>query len=173
MKNKSLIIVAIFGLFILIAPAYVEATTVDLTIEKVELNPSNPQPGEKTMVTFWGKNIGSSNLTDGKGINNIAVSIEDFIIEGDQYSWMVGATPSPSVGNPLKPGDIFTYTYTGSFSSTGNKTLNLKVDNANELPELNENNNSFFRIIHILNVGDLIKTATNPAVYYYGSDKMV
>lgn len=170
MKKYFLVIPLFLGLLLLFTPTDVRAVGVDLMIEKVEINPPNPQPGERATVTFWGKNIGTSSLTSGQGIDNVLVSIGDFAIEGGQSAWMVGASPSPTISTPLKPGDVFTYAYTGSFYGAGNKTLSFMVDNANELVETNENNNSFVKIINILSIGDLIKTATNSAVYYYGSD---
>lgn len=142
-KNYSILILA---LFLLILSSKTLAATTDLMMENITINPTNPKVGEQTTITFWGKNNGNLTLYGGNGINNVGVSIPDF--QGGNLWYMVGAVPDPST-NPLRPGEIYSYSYVGSFTSDGNKVISLKTDNANELAESNEYNNSISGTIFV------------------------
>jgi len=114
----------------------------DLTITDITAFPLTPNVNQETIITVQGKNIGSGGLRSGQGITNLFRSFQDFTITKEVH-------PNPTVSDPLDSQEKFTFVYTGKFTSMGNKGLSFIVDNANELVEENENNNSLTKTITV------------------------
>lgn len=117
-----------------------ESDTPDLTITNVALTPSSPEVGQTVTVNVSVKNLGSS-LTSGQGIDNWFSSIQDFTWASTSVPLMGAREVSSST--PMVTNEVIVYTGSGSFSSAGTKSVTLKVDNANELTEEVETNNSW------------------------------
>ncbi|MFA4873465.1 MAG: CARDB domain-containing protein, partial [Patescibacteria group bacterium] len=112
----------------------------DLTISEFFVSPANPRVGEAVTVNANIKNLGEP-LTSGQGINNIFRSFQDMDLSNYPLPYIPSGDPTTS--NPLdKGGTVQMRVVDGAkFSSAGRKNIYFKVDNADELAELNENNN--------------------------------
>jgi len=115
----------------------------DLTITDIIPLPLQPVAGEDVTITVKGKNIGTATLANNAGILNLYRSFQDF-----EFRAGAEAMPNP-LNNPVEPGEEFAYGYSGKFTSSGAKTLYLKVDNANELQELDEANNALTKTMTV------------------------
>src|SRR3989338_6352249 len=118
----------------------------DLSVSVISLSHDQPVVGQQVSIYINIKNNGSTNLTSMQGIGNVFRNFQDFVFTGD-------ATPLPSpivdATHPLLPGEQTVYTFFGSFSSSGDKTLTFTVDNANELPESDETNNTKSVVVNV------------------------
>lgn len=98
------------------------------------------------------RNLGIG-LTSAQGLlnwyNNF--SAQNFIFSPETPSILSfrSSRPLPTAADPLDTGQSMTFSWLGKFSTAGNKTLQFKVDNANELDEADESNNSFSQTIAV------------------------
>src|SRR3989344_669115 len=130
--------VSILGFALLMYGTVLAETLPDLTINSIVVTPTSPQTNQSVTIVVTGKNAGVLSLTDSTGLNSIAHIFENFT-----YSTSTEPLPNPvpTTTNPLDTGELFTYTLTGMFTSTGMKNLSFTVDSANNLVESNETNN--------------------------------
>jgi len=115
----------------------------DLKVENIGISPLSPAVNQEVIITVQGRNSGTVDLTSGQGLTNIYKNFPGF----EQTSMTI---PDVSSNNPIEPGDPFMFQFTGSFTTSGDKTLYFKIDNANELLEMNENNNTISRKINVV-----------------------
>ncbi|MFA4941429.1 MAG: CARDB domain-containing protein [Patescibacteria group bacterium] len=124
----------------------------DLTV--TDINFSSSVKNENGTLSVTVKNLGG-NLTSGQGLfnwyNNL--SAQNFIFSSETPSILAyrASRPDPTVSNPLKKDESITFSWVGKFNTSGNLYLQFTVDNANELDESNENNNTFSKSIVINN----------------------
>ncbi len=116
---------------------------VDLTITDITVYPAVPKVGEDAVITMYVANSGSTTLTSGAGITNGYRYFQDF------SAGMPDLVSNISASNPLNPGEVAYLAWKGHFNSAGVKSLQAKVDNANELAESNENNNNYSITINV------------------------
>src|SRR3989344_1182813 len=133
------IFISIVGLALLTYSTVLAVDLPDLTIDSIVVTPSSPAMNENVSIVVTGKNAGTLSLTDITGLNNIAHIFENFT---SSTSTEPSPNPVPTTTNPLDTGELFTYTLTGMFTSTGTKDLSFTVDNANNLTESDETNNT-------------------------------
>jgi len=124
-------------------------TLPDITVSDITLEPSSPIVNATTTIRVHVKNSGNLALTDTKGILNGSNSFEDFITLPEPGA-LPSSIPTTSEDNPLEPGDEVYIEWTGYFSSAGEKTLTMTVDNANELEESDETNNTYTENVTVL-----------------------
>lgn len=166
MKSKIYLLIIIFlASFGIICQ--VQAADLDLTIEEVTFMPAQPLVDQTVKIIVKAKYIGSAPLTTNLGVNNVAFSHKDFqsITSAEN-----GSSVTPSAYSPLYSGTYFTYTFVGKFTSTGEKSLVLKIDGANKLAESSETNNTIKPKVNVLKSGDLVKLASDSAVYVIKAD---
>lgn len=146
---KFFLIFGICGLFFSLN-AQAATNLPDLTVTDISFSKS--VQGEQGTLSVTVKNLGGD-LTAGSGLGNWS---NNFASQNFVYS---AKTPSanavqfgrefPTASNPLKTGESITLSWIGSFNTFGNLYLQFKTDNANELEEANENNNSYSDVIVI------------------------
>jgi hypothetical protein len=151
------------------ANSYLMSTSFDGTIVKTlsSLNNNTPADLAVTAITFSGskegvngtlsvtvKNLGGD-LTSGQGLMNWYnnFSTQNFIFSSETPSILSyrGSRPDPTASNPLRNNESITFSWVGKFNTAGNLNLQFTVDNANELVESNENNNTLSVNIPISN----------------------
>ena len=115
----------------------------DLKVENIGISPLSPAVNQEVIITVQGRNTGTVDLTSGQGLTNIYKNFPSF----EQTSMTI---PDVSSNNPIEPGDPFMFQFTGSFTTSGDKTLYFKIDNAGELLEMNENNNTISREMNVV-----------------------
>ncbi len=122
----------------------------DLTI--TDINFSSSVKNENGTLSVTVKNLGE-NLTSGQGLfnwyNNL--SAQNFIFSSETPSILAyrASRPDPTISNPLKKDESITFSWVGKFNTSGNIYLQYTVDNANELDESNESNNTLSKSIVI------------------------
>ncbi|MDP2812462.1 MAG: CARDB domain-containing protein [bacterium] len=125
-----------------------EQVLADITISDIIVDPNTPFVNATTTVTVQIENSGSISLTSTQGILNGYQVFEDF-----ETVPVPGALPSTipdiSTSNPLEPGETTFIGWTGKFTSAGEKRLYMVVDNANELEESDETNNTYTKYITV------------------------
>lgn len=168
MKRQYLYLVPLFLFIVLFSLGKsVLAVDRDLFIDSVTFEPAQPIVGQVTRIIVKARYFGTSSLTINEGINNVAFAHNDF--------WPINSSDNgPSVSlssySPLYSGGYYSYVFTGRFMSDGTKMLVFKVDGANQLAEVNENNNLKNVTVNVFKSGDLIKLANNSAVYLIKDD---
>jgi len=118
----------------------------DLELNSIVLEPAQPQVDEQTTVTITGSYNGNESLQSSQGIGSTGFSFDDW---QPSSSDSLLPDPGPSIAQPLADGDIFSYTMTGSFTSSGSKNLTFNIDEADELGESNEDNNSVSLLVEV------------------------
>ncbi|PWB39089.1 MAG: hypothetical protein C3F02_00515 [Parcubacteria group bacterium] len=115
---------------------------IDISALSLSSEPAQPQATTtaNTVVRFIGKNSGDSVLSDTKGILNYYRGFGDFV----QTNLSL---PTITTGSPLLPGQTFEISFMGYWPTAGTKNLSIKIDNANELAESNEDNNWAYQSI--------------------------
>jgi len=139
-------IILLSGVFFL--PISLEASDsgVDLMMMSISVSPASPDVDDTVTITVRGKNNGTALLDSGQGIKNFIYSVSDFDTTNDVKASL---SHSPTSFDPLDPGDEFTYSIQGSFSSSGGKTIWFKIDSDKQLSEPNENNNYISQTVTI------------------------
>ncbi|MCX6796057.1 MAG: hypothetical protein NTW06_01005, partial [Candidatus Falkowbacteria bacterium] len=124
----------------------------DLTVSSIVF--SAQKMNEEGTLSVSIKNLGA-NLTSGAGLTNWYnnFSAQNFIFSN--------VTPSitsynvsrnlPTASDPLITNESITFSWKGKFNTFGNLYLQFTVDNANELAESNENNNTLSQSIIVDN----------------------
>ncbi|MFA6171076.1 MAG: CARDB domain-containing protein [Patescibacteria group bacterium] len=146
---SAILCLSIFGVAIKLKA---EVAKPDLAATDIKFTSPGGLAGEDGTIWVTVKNLGGD-LTDSKGLTNtyFNLSLQGFVFNS--------ATPSitdfqtsralPTVANPLKTNESITFSWVGKFSIAGNKILTYTVDNANELEESNDANNSLTKTIVI------------------------
>ncbi len=119
------------------------STNVDLSIDDITWNISSPAVDQDVRITVHILNSGNTALTSNAGILNGYRPFQDFV------SPMPESIPTVSESSPLYPGETADIVWLGHFTSSGTKQLPYVVDNANELAESDENNNTFTTTIEV------------------------
>lgn len=111
----------------------------DLTVDSVTIIPESPKINETVKVTVKVKNVGSSDIISGTGLDTY-----NFNLYNLGFTQTGGSQQgNPTQSNPLKPGQTFLVEEAiGYFTSVGVKNLSFTINNAKELPETNYNNNT-------------------------------
>lgn len=122
------------------------ALAPDLTISGMEVVPANPIRGQVTVFKVAVKNLGGT-LTSGQGIDNWLAQVQD--LTWNPVGVPLLAARQVTSEHPVVMGETIIYTGSGIFGLAGNKTVNLKVDNADELPEIDEDNNSLISTLTV------------------------
>ncbi|MCD4760429.1 thrombospondin type 3 repeat-containing protein, partial [bacterium] len=124
----------------------------DLTVSDISFDSANMLVNEEGGLSVTIINLGA-HLTSGAGLFN---AYNNFTSSGFVFSNSVSGvldfdrSRTVSVDNPLRTGESIIFTWQGHFSEPGHLSIFFVVDNADELEELNENNNSLTKIIRIL-----------------------
>lgn len=145
-KSVSLLFI-VFGICGLFFATGTQAETgnPDLTVTAITF--SGYQQGETGKLAVTIKNLGGD-LNNTAGLLNTYnnFSSQNFVFDSSTPSATQFKTdralPDPSTNNPLKTNEAITFYWYGSFNTFGNLYLQYTVDNANELMETNENNNT-------------------------------
>ncbi|MDA3802337.1 MAG: hypothetical protein PF488_00335, partial [Patescibacteria group bacterium] len=146
-----------FGLcsFLFATKVQAEIVSPDLTVTAITF--SGSQKGETGKLAVTIKNLGDD-LNNTAGLLNVYnnFSSQNFILSSSTPSFLNFKTdrdlPDPSTNNPLKTNEVITFYWYGSFNTSGNLYLEYVVDNANELAESDEENNSYSEVITIENI---------------------
>lgn len=117
----------------------------DITVSNISVVPASPMINESTTITAHIKNSGNVTLTDATGVLNGFRDFEDF-----EHTSLPNTIPVITENDPFEPGDTVYITWTAHFSSAGEKMLYKKVDNANELAESDETNNTYTEYVTVL-----------------------
>ncbi|MFH1522574.1 MAG: CARDB domain-containing protein [Patescibacteria group bacterium] len=125
----------------------------DLTVEEITITPLSPAVSQVATVLVKVKNNGRIHIESSLGLDNYSYQFENFAQDGVSYS-------SPTPDDPFFAQTYLYFTFTGWFSSEGNKTLSFTIDSSNALDEKYENNNSYSVIINVLPLEE------NPDIYY-------
>ena len=114
----------------------------DLSISEFFVSPKNPKVGEAVIMNANIKNLGGV-LISGQGITNGFRSFQDMDLSNHPLPYIPNGEPSPA--NPFDAGETLQMRVVdgAKFFSAGRKSIYFKVDNANELDEKNENNNTW------------------------------
>lgn len=109
-------------------------------------------PNKEGQLTVWIKNEGG-NLTSSQGLMNWYNNFtsQNFVFSSN--SGILSFTTDrdlPSENLPLGKYELIKFYWRGYFNSAGNYNLSFTVDNADELDEINENNNSLSKEINII-----------------------
>lgn len=121
----------------------------DLLINSIAVSIDKPIVDEELTITIKAKNNGENSLTNSKGLllendSTVFPSIpKEFIYQLPDFK--VEETTSdeyPSFADPLDPGEIYEYSFTGSFTKAGEKNLSFEVNSNQRLVETNYANNS-------------------------------
>src|SRR3990167_5521649 len=114
----------------------------DLSISDFFVSPKNPKVGEAVIMNANIKNLGGV-LISGQGITNGFRSFQDMDLSNHPLPYIPNGEPSPA--NPFDAGETLQMRVVdgAKFFSAGRKSIYFKVDNANELDEKNENNNTW------------------------------
>src|SRR3989344_6695426 len=131
--------VSILGFALLMYGTVLAETLPDLTINSIVVTPTSPQTNQSVTIVVTGKNAGVLSLTDSTGLNSYTRVFDGFT---SSTSTEPSVNPVPTTSDPLATNELFTYTWTGMFTSTGTKNLSFTVDTANNLTESNETNNT-------------------------------
>lgn len=146
----------VFGVcgFLFALAAQAGSGTPDLTVTDISFSGSQKGQSGKLSVTI--KNVGGD-LKNSSGLLNFYnnFSSQNFVFDSSTSSINDFKTNRslPSYSNPLATNESITFSWYGSFNTSGNLYLNFKVDNADELNELNEENNSFSDLVVISDTG--------------------
>ncbi|MFH0856480.1 MAG: CARDB domain-containing protein, partial [bacterium] len=124
----------------------------DLIVADINFNQFIKNEQGTLSVTI--KNLGED-LISSAGLTNVYNNFSDqnFIFAEETPNILAFKTDRdlPTIGNPLKRDEKITLNWKGKFNTSGNLYLHFTVDNANELAESNENNNTFTKIIQVKN----------------------
>lgn len=112
--------------------------------------------GENTEITVSASYSGPFPLKSTQGILTLGTGLPGFSIGSKAGA----VTEQPTESAPLVSGGTFTYTFSGSFFMSGDKTLTFKLDPGNELVESNETNNQITLQYEVSSVA----TSTEPVV---------
>lgn len=118
-------------------------STIDIKVDDIKFEPSSPFVNTTTTITAYIKNSGSISLSNPTPIFNILTSLSD-------YSVSTVTTSTVSTNDPLVAGESATIVWTGYFPSTGPKTIAVTADYADSLEESNENNNTRFALVTVV-----------------------
>jgi len=119
------------------------AITTDLKMDNIALSDNSPLVNQNISITVTGKNNGSTSLYNMLGLSNYLRSLADFSVS-------TTTLPIVTTTDPLVPNEIFSYIFSGYFTSAGSKSLSFTVDHGNLLVESNETNNVVTKTIGVL-----------------------
>ncbi|MDP2656671.1 MAG: CARDB domain-containing protein [bacterium] len=121
----------------------------DLTVTNVQYSSPSNTTGESGTLSVTIKNLGGD-LTSGQGLYNwyMNFNAQDFIYDLSAFK---SSRSMPTVADPLSVNESVTFSWEGTFRTAGNLYLHFTVDNANELREFNENNNTLSTTVTIKN----------------------
>ncbi|MEK7584073.1 MAG: fibronectin type III domain-containing protein, partial [Patescibacteria group bacterium] len=131
--------VSVLGLALLTFSTVLAVDLPDLTIDSIVVTPSSPQTNQNVSIVVTGRNAGVLSLTDSTGLDSYTRVFDNFTFS---TSTEPTVNPVPTTTDPLITGELFTYTWTGMFTSTGTQNLLFTVDTAINLIESNETNNT-------------------------------
>lgn len=124
----------------------------DLTVTSITFSTNYINQTGTIAVTI--KNVGNKPLTSTQGLLNTYFNLPyqspdwQFDRQTPMMSLMT-TRPLPTPSYPLMPGESISRLWLGQFTKAGSYYLHYKVDNANELDELNENNNTLSAIVSV------------------------
>src|SRR3989344_4146750 len=133
------VFVSILGIAMLVYSTVLAVDMPHLIIDSIVVTPISPQTNQSVSIVVTGKNAGVLSLTDSTGLNSYTRVFDGFT---SSTSTEPSVSPVPTTSDPLATNELFTYTWTGMFTSTGTKNLSFTVDTANNLTESNETNNT-------------------------------
>lgn len=161
-RIKLLSIVAVLGLALMSSPAMAKTNCVsrpivktqkpDLTVTSITFSNNHINQTGTMAVTI--KNVGDKPLTNTQGLLNTYFNLPSqspdwqFDSQTPMMSLMT-TRPLPTPDYPLMPGESISRLWLGKFTEAGNYYMYYRVDNANELDELNENNNSLSAVVSV------------------------
>lgn len=111
------------------------STRPDFTITDIILPTAKIVVNTPIQIKLLIKNVGGDAVAD-LGLRNIILNGQDWTVSNISHG------DYPSAINPLKTGQTFEVTYTGKFVASGSKNLTAKVNEPNEIVEINSINNS-------------------------------
>ena len=120
----------------------------DIMVSDISLEPSHPAKDATVTIKVHVKNNGQTTLTSDKGILSGAKSFQDFATTP-----LPGRIPTTSETNPLRPGETTYITWTGHFTSVGEKRLEIEVNANGELEESDRTNNIYSEYVTVLAAG--------------------
>lgn len=133
------VFVSMLGIAMLVYSTVLAVDLPDLTIDSIVVTPTSPQMNQSVSIVVTGKNAGVLSLTDITGLNSYSRFFDNFT---SSTTTEPTVSPVPTTSDPLATNELFTYTWTGMFTATGTKNLSFTIDNANNLTESDETNNT-------------------------------
>lgn len=125
-----------------------DPTLPDIMVSDISLEPSHPQVNATVTIKVHVKNNGQTTLTSTNGILSGAKSFQDF-----STTPLPGRIPTTSEANPLRPGETTYITWTGHFTSVGEKRLEIEINANGELEESDDTNNVYSEYVTVLAAG--------------------
>lgn len=127
-------------------------TKPDLTITSLGFASYNNVKGEEGTLSVTIKNLGA-NLTNSTGLlnwyNNFSAQNFIFINPTPSITSYLSNRVLPTESYPLLTNESIIFYWSGKFETVGNFDLKFTVDNANELQEIDETNNTLTKTITI------------------------
>ena len=126
----------------------------DLTVKDINFDSTNNLQGETGTLSVTVKNLGAD-LTSSKGLLNWYNNFSDQNFIFDDSTPGITSFESdremPTESNPLGNYETITFKWKGEFDTSGKLYLQFTVDNADELDETNEDNNTLSKTIEVKN----------------------
>jgi len=148
----------------------------DLTVTDIEFVSPNNLENETGMLSVSIKNLGDS-LTSSEGLlnwyNNFAAQNFEFDNSNPSIMAFKADRAMPTISDPMETNETIIFSWTGKFSTSGNLYTQFTVDNANELTESNEDNNTLTRAISIGNRQQPDITADNVFIRNGSNENML
>jgi len=151
MKNNKyyfIFLMLLLGLTFFCAESVKAESYEDLLVEEISVSPSSPATNQDCIITVKIKNNGTNNLYSTIGLTTFTYEFEDFNI-------LTTTSPAPSLENIVSSGQYMYFTYSGKFTSSGEKSLSFEIDLVDELAENDEENNSHAISINVVSPSEV------------------
>jgi len=116
----------------------VDPNEIDLEVDSVSVSSSYPTVNTDYTIEAKIKNVGDVSLTDKVGLRDydLKYNLDKFTETSrtqDEY---------PTIDDPLEPGEIFTFSFSGRFYGIGPQILSFMIDKDNALKDVDFSNNT-------------------------------